>query len=436
MPAVLTPTPFFSANSRFPLQRRHLRDFRGPYPEPPKTELTDTNGFVAYTAVLQRSAPSLKYVDIDLHSHCLAGLLSESNELQTINPYTGPFAEGLAGNTSLLHFALHVVHPHVTQDDQDRQQLQAVLAQPTILETLTLAGLTSILDDAPHNISLPKLRFLTLDGVSIESTKGADSLQSLIRSCDLKSLAIVHAPSTSDGLAGVLDGCARAKNLKHLQILDLSHNHLSREHMNMVFVAILGFCSKIDKLYLQGNQGLDLSAIPRMPLRSTLTHLEVSDVSFEVVEHLVKAASAAGSFPALRSILVRRLTSEGPIAKESFDRFCAALTEKSVLETLLIVPEDSFWPLTHYALDFNPLKMGPKEYFWNDAVAWIKALGKGLDKNKENGSSLTTFYLAGVSDFERFHSDNPIAIRIPEDAPSILALAPTTEELALMMPEA
>ncbi|CAO3563068.1 unnamed protein product [Mortierella alpina] len=423
-----------------------LRGFKEPYLEPPKTEITDTNGFVEYTTTL-KSATTLKYADIDLDSHCLTEMLSGSNKLETPNPYTGPFAEGLAGNTGLVHFALHIVHTHVTEDDQDQQQLQAVLARPGILadlaavyqlkslQTLTLAGLTFIMDDAPKNISLPKLKYLTLDGVSIASSSSANALKSLIGSCSLRSLAIVHDPSTSEDLAGVIEGCAKAKNLKQAQVLDLSHNHLSREHMNLVFVAILGFCSKIDKLYLQGNKGLDVSAVPRLPSKSTLTLLEVSDVSFEVVERLVQAASVAGPLPVLGSIVIRQLTSEGPIVKESFDRFCAALKEKSVLETLLIAPEGSFWPLTHYGLDFNPLNMGPDEFLWNGAVAWIKALGKGLDTNKENGS-LIKFYLAGVSDFQRFHPQNEIAIRIPEDAPRIVELAPTTEELALMMPEA
>ncbi|KAF9570040.1 hypothetical protein EC968_002302 [Mortierella alpina] len=428
--------------------RSVCRRLRRSYPDPPKTELTDAGEFVAYIATLQ-SATSLKCADIDIHASCITELLNEGNELQTASRYTRPFAQGLAGNTGLIDLSIHVIPTTATQDDHDhgRQQLPSVLAESAILaefivlfklknlETLTLVGLTFIMRDAPNNISLPKLRSLTLDGVSFESRRGADALKSLIQSCDLKSLTIINAHQRSGDLALVIDCCARDKKLKHLQVLDVSNNGLSREHMNTLFEGVLTFCGKIDKLFLQGNMGFDIFAIPRLPSRSTLTLLDVSDVSFGVVEHLVKAATLAGCFPALGSIVVRQLTPEGPLAKESFDGFCEALKEKGVLNNLIIDCQGSFWSLAHYALDFNPSNMGPEEFFWNAAVSWMEVLGESLAKNKTNGS-LIKFYLAGVSNCQSlYEAKNPLTFRIPK-IPRILELAPTPEELALILAEA
>ncbi|KAF9984544.1 hypothetical protein BGZ75_003897 [Mortierella antarctica] len=424
---------------KFRSMHRCLRGLRGCDQYPPKVELTDTTGFVAYTATLQ-SVTTQKYADIDIHPHCVAGLLSEG---QTASQYTRPFAEGLVGNKGLQQLAIHVVPASVTeQDDHDRQQPQVILAEPAVLaeftvlfklknlEMLTLTGFTSIMEDAPIDISLPKLRSLVLDGVSFATERGCNSLRSLIKGSDLKTLMIANAPQTSDGLALVVNSCVRAKDLKHLQELDLSNNGLSREHITMVFKGVLSCCSKINKLSLQGNMGLDITAISRMPSRSDLTALDVSHVSFEFVERLVKAASVAGSLPALKSIIVRHMTSE-QMGTESFNSFCAALREKSVLETLLIHSESSFWERTHHALEFNPSKMGPQELLWNDTAPWFESLGDGLGNN----GSLIKFYLTGVSDLERYHADNPIAFRITELAPRLLELAPSTEELELMMAE-
>ncbi|KAF9280778.1 hypothetical protein BGZ68_007024 [Mortierella alpina] len=429
------------------MRRRCLRDFGGSYPDPIKTDIMNPDELVTYTTTLQ-SVTSQKYADIDISAQCFVAPSSDEEGLQIANRYTRPFADALAAQKNLEHFSLHVVHASILpeghdQQDHDQQQPLSALTEPTVLapfavlfkfknlETLTLVGLRSVLENPTSSISLPNLKRLFLAGVSVNSETSADILTNIIKNGQLKSLAVVNAYQTNGRLASVIADCAKAKDLKHLQMLNLSHNNMCRESMNKVLKGVLSFCSNIDQLILKGNTGPDKSAIPRTP-SSTLTVLEMSNANFEFVEHLIKAASVAGSLPILRSIVVHNVTPEGPMVQGSFDRFSAALGEKSRLETLILFSESSFWLLAEYALDFNPSKMGPQELFWNDAVPWIQTLGEGLKQNSTSGS-LTKFYLAGVSDFERFHPYNPIAIRIPELSPRIIDLAPTTEELTLML---
>ncbi|KAF9955717.1 hypothetical protein BGZ72_003476 [Mortierella alpina] len=377
------------------------------HPDPSKTEINSVPELIAYNELLTSASP-LKQVNLAIHSRCFEGL-SEEVELNTAKQNVQNLAHGLARTE-----ATHVVIHFLDAQDQDQEQCRVVFAEPALLfeakklETFTLVGLEYI-------------------------------LKGLIQNRGLETLEVINSGS-SDRLARILEDCAEAKNFKKLKVLDISNNNLSRENMTVVFKSALSPGSKIEKLYLQGNIGPELSAIPQPPLtskfpclssRSPLAVVELDHVSFEFVAQLVKAASAAGSLPTLGSIVARHVTFEGPKKMtHSFGDLCAALGVKSVLKELRIIPEGSFWCLTQHDLQFDPSRMGPDVYFWNELVPWIKDLGECLNKNEESGGSLALFYLAGVTDFLDYHPGNPIYVRITEYASRILELAPKPEELA------
>ncbi|CAO3574552.1 unnamed protein product [Mortierella alpina] len=409
--------------------RRAVRKFKGSYPDPPKTVLMDMPQLARYTEA-QGTIP-VKHVDFDFHPTCFAGLPSEGNELETAKSNVQRFVRSLA--RTLIHLAIHVFQARPQEEEHEQQQRLAVLAglamifELTKLETLRLVGLPFILENAPSKVSLPLLTILVLDGVSIESENSANILKELIQSCRLETLVVTHANQTSDRLAHIIDDCVRAKHLRNLKVLDISNNNLSRVSMTTVVERVLSCCSKLDQLYLQGNMGPDMNAIPP----SHLTHIEMSHVGFVSVERLVQAASLQGPLSSLVSIIVRHVTLEGPMGRANFDSLCAALREGGALRRLIVVPvpDTSFWHLAHHDLGIDFTRMGPLEYFWNEAALWVKTLGECLDKDATS-CSLTQLYLAGVTDFDHFHPDNPIAMRIREYAPRLQELAPIGEELA------
>ncbi|CAO3568771.1 unnamed protein product [Mortierella alpina] len=432
------------------VHRDRLQSDESYYPkvlDTPNILLTKMNEIADYNKLLQSVDPHW-HMHIHGRSSYLKRLAMFRGELDNGENCLQVLAHVLSGRRGLEHLAIRVMHVPIIQDEHVHEQyhtvLTGLLAEPSILapfmeiflwrtlETLTIARPTSIMEDAPSDISLPSLRFLNLSGMTCETARGINTLKSLIRSCDLKSLAIVNTQQISDGLARVIDDCARAKHLQHLQVLDLSNNSLSREDMNKMFGGILSFCSKIDSLTLHGNMGLDVQSIPRMSSRSNLSCLEVSDVSFESIECLVKAASVAGSFPVLRIIVVRRVTSEAPMKREFFVSFCTALEEETVLDKLVIISEYPFRRLGHHALEFDFKRRRPSEHFSKDAKSWTERVGSVWDENKRDGSH-PKFYLAGASDFERFHPGNHISLEIPQLAPRILELAPATDELTDMI---
>ncbi|KAF9940612.1 hypothetical protein BGZ67_007250 [Mortierella alpina] len=406
-------------------QHRCARKIKGSYPEPLATVFTDMNQIAHYT-ITQGTAPA-KYVDFYIQSSCLAGLPSEGNELAAARGDIERFAHGLA--KAAVHVAIHV------EENEQQQQHHTVLAVFVVvfdlkkLETLRLVGLPDIFENAPSNISLPRLTVLVLDGVSIDSGRSANILKGLIESCQLETLVVTRANQTSGLLASIIESCARQKHLKCLKVLDISNNDLDRASMTIVVMGVLAFCSKIDQLYLQGNEGPDMSAIPQ----SNLTLMKVSHVEFEEVRHLVQAASVARTLPRLESIIALQVLFEGPMSQEQYDSFCAALAEGGTLSKLIVVPaaegiEGSFWRFASHDLGFDPTRMGPSAFFWDELVPWIETLGGSLDMNVTSGS-LVRFYLPGVTDFEGIHPGIPIAVRVSELAPRLTALAPTQEEL-------
>ncbi|KAG9322600.1 hypothetical protein KVV02_007913 [Mortierella alpina] len=379
---------------------RCFRKIKGSYPDPQATVFTEMNQIAHYT--ITQGTPG-KYVDFYIQSSCLAGLPSEGKELAAARGDMERFGHGLA--KTAVHVAIHV------EENEQQQQHQTVLAVFVVvfdlkkLETLRLVGLPGIFENAPSNISLPRLTVLVLDGVSIDSGRSASILKELIESCLLETLVVTRANERSRLLASIIDSCARQKHLKCLKVLDVSNNNLKRASMTMLVRGVLGFCSKIDQLYLQGNAGPDMSAIPQ----SNLTLMKVSHVEFEEIRHLVQAASVARTLPRLESIIARHVLFEGPMSEEQYDSFCAALAEGSTLSKLIVVPEaggieGSFWRLASHELGFDPTRMGPSAFFWDELVPWIETLGVSLDKNMTSGS-LVRFYLPGVTDFEGIHPD-------------------------------
>ncbi|KAF9575151.1 hypothetical protein EC968_004087 [Mortierella alpina] len=407
-----------------------VRNFKKTSPDTTKTVLTDMDQIALYTET--QGACCRKRVDFDIHTTCFAGLPSAGVMLEAARGHMQRFAHGLA--RGLKHVAIHVVHsPAPHQGDVDPLQHHSVLEELAAifeskkLKTLRLVGVRSILEHAPARMSLRRLTTLILDGVAIDSDRSVNALTELIQSCKLKTLVVTNTPQTSGRLADVIDSCVRSKHLKKLKKLDISNNGLDRQSTTMVMRGVLSSCSKLDQLYLQGNTGPDMSVIPR----SNLTVIEVSHVGFECVEQLVQAAAVERSLPRLENIIVRHLTLEGPMGWANFDNFCAALAAGGNLRKVIIIPEGSFWRLAYHDLEFDRSRMGPQEYFWNEAVPWIRRLGECLNTNRRNGS-LTRFYLAGVTDFKVFHRHNhQIAQRIKEFAPRVKELKPTMEELGL-----
>ncbi|KAG9319179.1 hypothetical protein KVV02_008823 [Mortierella alpina] len=181
--------------------------------------------------------------------------------------YTAGFAQSPAEKKDLIRLAIHVIQVPIIQEHHAKKQHDtalagsAVLAEPSVLASITAIFVLDMLITLRlvglrlNNISLPRLRHLTLDGVLIDSGKSATTLKHLFQSCDLESLAMVNADQDSDCIAFIINRCMMAKNLRYLKVLDLSNNNLRRESMTLVFEGVLSFWKEIDKLYLQGNMG-------------------------------------------------------------------------------------------------------------------------------------------------------------------------------------
>ncbi|KAG0208100.1 hypothetical protein BGX28_000856 [Mortierella sp. GBA30] len=261
----------------------------------------------------------------------------------------------------------------------------------------------------------------------------------------ITSLKITNAEMTSLQVRTICDNHTIRKNLRTLQNLNLSNNHLTNEGIEILLKRVLRKCSTLVHLNLSGNKFLEsnnalMSHTPLPGFKRILscpkswphlTHLALSHIDFKQISRIVTAStslqsltvynmsptkhkaktnrvsqnlasmvSAALHTVGIHNVLGALPSTESYVMKRSFYSLCDVLQKKNtVLRDLWITSELSFWELARGDIPFQA-DMVSDDSGWDDVVEWVDYLIQSL----EGGRAIASFHMTGITDYDDTHS--------------------------------